>query len=37
MRESSLLRWGRAVAVAQQRGPLGPGRVRRPGPRRPRN
>jgi site-specific DNA recombinase len=32
MRESSLLRWGRAFAAAQQCGPVGPGRVHRPGP-----
>ena len=31
MRNSSLLRWGRAVAVAQQRGPVCPGRAHRPG------
>lgn len=31
MRESSLLRWGREVAAAQQRRPVGPGRALRPG------
>ncbi len=35
MRESSLLRWGRDVAVAQQRRPVGPGRALRPGAGRP--
>ena len=35
MRNSSLLRWGRDVAVAQQRRPVGPGRALRPGTGRP--
>ena len=32
MRESYELRWGRAFAVAQQRGAVGPRRAHRPGP-----
>ena len=37
MRESYELCWGRAVPVAGERGPVGPGRVHRPGTGRPRS